>query len=418
MPRSAKLPDRVGHEANLRHINTAITRLRAQMKNYWTEARKAETHRLQEQAHDHQLQLSGCAVDEGRRSSELNDRLKKHAVKQAELHEIEDNDAIVFKNLPQAQQRLADAELKYAKHNFSSIREERMQVAEIDRLKRNLAKLRQYLPLVEEKKQLDAEIKEARNELRNIRSTMRTHQDQMYNAKRKIRHLHHPYVEMKRQMHQLHAQKHEIVHAYEDKRQEYRDWLKLRTPQHPVATCPAVPVHDDGFDQYDQYELFGEQKSNCNRLLKYLSGLQKNCEPSPHEDSVGFNDHGGSSSDSADEFPDSFKLLSVAPTPAHAARSRKRTYVKKFVKKTMPITHGIEIIRLFSAIDVEIPKTYGEVEEAIAAVDKVLRFYQEHTEVEDWNLDRDDDAPSLVLSTSASERALDSPVPSPHSVSS
>lgn len=73
---------------------------------------------------------------------------------------------MTYKNLAQAQQKLSFAEDRYNKQNFASVREEKAQVAEIDRIKRNIAKLGKYVPLVEERKSVETAIKDLRQEIR------------------------------------------------------------------------------------------------------------------------------------------------------------------------------------------------------------------------------------------------------------
>ncbi|KAI6209444.1 hypothetical protein M3Y96_00222100 [Aphelenchoides besseyi] len=412
-PNVNEAPDRISHESNLRQINTALARVRLSMKNYWSDAKRTEIRQLQDETLLLQEEFNSCSVDEQARQLGLSEQLKRQTLKQSELHEIEDAD-LTYRSLAVAQQRLADVQNKYERHSFS-IREEKILIAEISRIKRNISKLPKYLSLLNDKRQLDVVIKDTRQELRTIRSKMRNIQDQIRNAKRKIRKMHEPYVQMKVQMHHLHAQKHQIVYQYEQKRQEFQEALRAKPAQHPVATCPVGNLQDDNFDQY---EPFCEQKMVCSRLLRYLRKLKQNCEPEPVDESIGRNDSGGSSSDSADEFPESFKLLSMAPKAVVVtARTNKRKFVKKYVKKTVPITHGIDHINMFSQIDVDIPKTYGEIDEAIEAVEKVQTYFTEQTEIENLNFDRDDDSPSLILSTSTSE-FNDSQLPSPCSGSS
>jgi hypothetical protein len=78
---------------------------------------------------------------------------------------MEDTD-MTYKTLAVAQEKLAMAEGRYKKQNFASVREEKLQVAEINRIKRNLAKLAKYLPLVEERKNLETANKELRLDIR------------------------------------------------------------------------------------------------------------------------------------------------------------------------------------------------------------------------------------------------------------
>jgi hypothetical protein len=155
---------------------------------------------------------------------------------------------------------------------------------------------------------------------------------------------------------------------------------------------------------------FFEQKRACNKLVRYLRLLKRDCEP---DESAATNhpaNHNADScSDSADDFPESFKMLNIN------SNTKKRNYVRKYVKKTMPITHSIDYIKLFSEIDVEIPKTYGEIDEALTNVQKVLEFFNDQT-----NLDHADDFSDLASMVSSMDGSsfMDSPLLSPRSASS
>lgn len=83
---------------------------------------------------------------------------------------MEDVD-LTYKNLAQAQQKLQSAEDRYNKQNFASVREEKLQVVEIDRIKRNLIKLGKYLPLIEERKTLESATKDMRQKIRVCHNT-------------------------------------------------------------------------------------------------------------------------------------------------------------------------------------------------------------------------------------------------------
>lgn len=73
---------------------------------------------------------------------------------------------MAYKSLSVVQQKLNTAEERYNRQKFGTMREEQLQVNEINRLKRNLAKLTKYLPLVDERKTLDDGIKTSRQNLR------------------------------------------------------------------------------------------------------------------------------------------------------------------------------------------------------------------------------------------------------------
>jgi hypothetical protein len=153
----------------------------------------------------------------------------------------------------------------------------------------------------------------------------------------------------------------------------------------------------------DSFEPFGEQKKTCAKLLRYLRNLKRKCEPVSTSESL----HAPSSDaeSSADEFPDSFKFLKIGgntdssqSNDSAITYSKKKNYVKKYVKKTLvgdfrticmkqlahfqPITHSIDYIKLFSDIEVEFPKTYAELDESIGKVEETLHFYNDQTSLE------------------------------------
>ncbi len=72
----------------------------------------------------------------------------------------------IYKDLLHAQQKLATVEERYKRQKFSKIREEQIQVNEVNRIKRNIAKLSKYIPLVEQRKSLEAEMKADRQKVR------------------------------------------------------------------------------------------------------------------------------------------------------------------------------------------------------------------------------------------------------------
>lgn len=95
-------------------------------------------------------------------------------------------------------------------------------------------------------------------------------------------------------------------------------------------------LHDDPFDNF---EPFAEHKKTCAKLLRYLRNLKRKCEPVSTSESIVPSSEDAESS--ADEFPDSFKLLKNgnADTSQSSDKtitySKKKNYVKKYVKKTL-----------------------------------------------------------------------------------
>jgi uncharacterized coiled-coil DUF342 family protein len=139
---------------------------------------------------------------------------------------LEEDSELIWKSLPLAQQKLSTAEDRYKKGNFTNVREEKLQVNEINRIKRNIAKLAKYLPLVEEKKALEVEIGESRQEIRVIRNKMRSYRDQINDCKKHIRDCKTPFTNMRRQCYELDEEKRRIIQNYEQKRQKYLLWAQ------------------------------------------------------------------------------------------------------------------------------------------------------------------------------------------------
>jgi hypothetical protein len=158
-------------------------------------------------------------------------------------------------------------------------------------------------------------------------------------------------------------------------------------------------------------------------LIRYLRALKRECEPVSTSES-----HAPSSDlsdSSADEFPESFKLLKINTTDSHqkdnttTSHSKKKNYVKKYVKKTLPIKHSIDYVKLFNDISVDIPANYAEVDESIAKVQETLNYYNDQTSLEFLEASERADSPfSSMLSVSGSDIITESSFRSPRSESS
>lgn len=92
-------------------------------------------------------------------------------------------------------------------------------------------------------------------------------------------------------------------------------------------------------DSIDNFEPFASQKQACAKLLRYLRGLKRKCEPVSTSESIAPSSEDAESS--ADEFPDSFKHLKIGNSDTSQSNdsainySKKKNYVKKYVKKTL-----------------------------------------------------------------------------------
>jgi hypothetical protein len=151
-----------------------------------------------------------------------------------------------------------------------------------------------------------------------------------------------------------------------------------------------------------------------------LRSLKREVEPVSSESHI----LSSETESSADEFPDSFKLLKVNANQLDgqpketSGYSRKKNYVKKYVKKTLPITHSIDYIKLFNDISVDFPVNYAEIDEKIEKVQEALTFYNDQTNLSRLEEAERADSPfSSMLSHNGSD-LMNSSYLSPRSESS
>lgn len=156
-------------------------------------------------------------------------------------------------------------------------------------------------------------------------------------------------------------------------------------------------------------------------MIRYLRSLKRDCEPISSESHAANSD----SDSSADEFPESFKMLKINTVDnsqqkdSTTGHSRKKNYVKKYVKKTVPITHSFDYIKLFHDIQIDFPGTYAEVDETIKVVQGKLNYYNDQTSLEHLEeIERADSPFSSMLSHNGSDLMDMSFISSPRSESS
>uniref|UniRef100_A0A914CUQ8 Uncharacterized protein n=1 Tax=Acrobeloides nanus TaxID=290746 RepID=A0A914CUQ8_9BILA len=298
------------------------------------------------------------------------------------------------------------------------MREEQAVVSEIDKLKRNITKLAKYMPLIDERKRLEESMKSARQSLRDIRSKMREKRDKMFEGRARMKKLQQPYMKIRSHINELKAERRALIDEYEHERKSFAGWVKDNKFDKAISTFPTAMLQEN---ICDDLEPFHEKKRTCNRLIQYLNRLISACDDD-HAAGGTVDDvlppTGGDTSDSADEFPKAFEKLSIKLPPGNP-KTKKRVNIRKGAKKqNMPITHGIDYIKLFGDLDLLPPKTYGEAEGVLVEVKKILTFYEEQTSIEaenDYELCISP-IPSII-SISGSEN-FDSPLMSPRSSSS
>lgn len=117
----------------------------------------------------------------------------------------------------------------------------------------------------------------------------------------------------------------------------------------------------------EELEPYYEQKRDCNRLIHYLERLQTIMQtdevPKPAPSAALIDDD----DDSADELPPA--LVKHNPKVVVASAPAANPSTRRNLKKgTQPISHNIDIYKLFGTVDVEVPKLYADVGVALKAV--------------------------------------------------
>ncbi|KAI1724169.1 hypothetical protein Ddc_05377 [Ditylenchus destructor] len=413
------LPDRQMFETKIWRVSNHLQEVQDKLRNYWSEARREEFSQHKQAVTDLKKKHA-IASDENNKYThalkELEDQLQQ---KCRDIQELEDND-LIFKNLDQAQKKLASVEEKYKRQKFSSMREEQMQVNEVNRIKRNIAKLAKYIPLVEQRKSIEAQIKEDRQKIRDLRSKIRQYRDNIQDHRSKIKDMQQPFQRLREILSDLRVEKRNLIEQYNDERKSYN---RPHKPLSQPAPLPSAAFHDQFGDPLD---LFHVQKTNCQRLIRYLERLIRS---SALDGQIGGTDqqnpnfelhyHANESSESsADELPESFQQLGVIrPTQRNSLKNRD---VKRMAKKQgLPLSHGIDYIKLFNDLDILPPKFLAEVPKALQDVKEALDFFEKQTAIpsNDDFLSYNSPIPSL-FSAGGSESCFESPFLSPRSLSS
>uniref|UniRef100_A0A915CUW1 Uncharacterized protein n=1 Tax=Ditylenchus dipsaci TaxID=166011 RepID=A0A915CUW1_9BILA len=228
--RGRMTPNRLNFEDKIWRVNNSLSRRHDELKHYWSEARREELKQL--------------------KTIVINDLQAQHLAKQREIQELEDTD-LIYKDLAQAQQKLCLVEEKYKRSTFSNIREEQVQVNEVNRIKRNIAKLAKYIPLVEQRKSLEAQIKADRHKNRTIRLQMRAAQDKIRDSRHKIKAIQTPFLRLREVLADLKVEKRNLIEKYNDERQNYSAWLKHNKVNKTSSTFPSAILQDQSGDSLE-----------------------------------------------------------------------------------------------------------------------------------------------------------------------
>ncbi|UMM44036.1 hypothetical protein L5515_019307 [Caenorhabditis briggsae] len=264
-----------------------------------------------------------------------------------------------------------------------SARDEQALVTEIDALKRNKKQLESLAEITSGRKAMDIELEKNRNKKHKVYIDLTNLQNKFKMMKQNRRMIEDEIRDLKHQLQGANERKKDLINAYDNNREEYKTWLnanKMNGNSVPLS-FPSARKMKAPID-VEELEPYYEQKRDCNRLIHYLERLQTTLQKDepvktsapPTLQLIDDDD------DSADELPPQLikhnAKITVAPAPV---------VKKSFKKPTQPISHNIDIYKLFGTVDVDVPKTYADVGASLKAVREKLDFYNQQTTNElDW----------------------------------
>ncbi|GMT05255.1 hypothetical protein PENTCL1PPCAC_27429, partial [Pristionchus entomophagus] len=280
-----------------------------------------------------------------------------------------------------------DKEIKTFEERYNSKlnnREEKIVVAELDKLKRNKKRLEKYNILMAERRDVEVDISVLKlkrdadfTQQRNLRKDQMTEAKTQFELKEEARRVRH-------ELSQLIEERRTVVSGYETDRVEYAQWVTknrkaaLKASSSFPATFPSAHKNNADFVDVEELEPFYEQKRDCRLLIAYLERFEKEQSGHVHEEN-GANGCTVTSvgAESADEFPEAFKHLAVQPI-------RKKKQHKKMREK-QPLSHGIDIYKLFGQLEIDPPKYPNEVATSLEKVRAQLAFHESQTVQMDWD---------------------------------
>uniref|UniRef100_A0A7E4VTX5 Uncharacterized protein n=1 Tax=Panagrellus redivivus TaxID=6233 RepID=A0A7E4VTX5_PANRE len=425
-------PDRHNFETEIWRVNNEISNVHREMSAYWTEQRRQESEALKTDRLTYKQKFDAENANATELKNKLAEAQTKFNEKKSELTRLEDTD-LGYKDSKVAKEKLAALETRFNNTSITNMRNENIFVNEMNRLKRNIVKLKTYEPLLAEFKQLEADCKELRSQLRVAKDAVWVSRDAYKKIKQREQKLHSPIRKMLITLKGLKGKKKALIEKYEHDRKLFTQWLIAHPAARGMSSFPNAMLSSD----QEELEPFYKQKRSCKRLLSYLNQLlvasgdsdiipkellaevteaaSQVCESAPQPQQRPRH-LSMESEDSADDYPASFQHLNLHENGNNdvkitsVVKNKKVQKPKNVKKQHMPITHNLDYYRLFGEVEVDPPKTYAEVPIARAAVEKVLLFFEEQT------LTVDGGSPSTPWSVCGSE-FFDSPMLSPNSVS-
>uniref|UniRef100_A0A1I7V3N9 Uncharacterized protein n=1 Tax=Caenorhabditis tropicalis TaxID=1561998 RepID=A0A1I7V3N9_9PELO len=283
-----------------------------------------------------------------------------------------------IRNKDQLDRLLNEHEERY-KRNLSA-RDEQALVTEINALKRNRKQLELLAEITANRKTIDQELEKNRHKKQKVYFDLTTLQNRFKQMKQNRRLIEDEIRDFKYQLQGANERRKILISNYDNNREEYKAWLnenKVNGNSVPMS-FPSARKLKATID-VEELEPYYEQKRDCNRLIHYLERLQTTMQKEevvrvPAMQLVDDDD------DSADELPP--QLIKNNPKITNAPVPVTKRNLKKAIQ---PISHNIDIYKLFGTVDVEVPKVYADVGDALKAVHEKLDFYNQQTTNElDW----------------------------------
>ncbi|TKR81113.1 hypothetical protein L596_015047 [Steinernema carpocapsae] len=296
-----------------------------------------------------------------------------------EISQVEKD--MMYKKEEVALEKLKKLEDQYRKNN--KVRDEQALVNQIDKMKRNIRKFQKYNPLVEQLTGVKEELNSQYKKLREVRATLRSIQAKISECKQQLASFLRTYNENRNMLRQLYEHKRAAIEKYQNSRTTYLDWRNAKRSYdqlmgYSTSSCPVK-----SFDNVDEFEPFYEQKQTCVRLINYFQSLLNRMDGAEHKEAS------NEGSDSADELPESFEKLKIGNRKSMegvaAVPKPKTLRFRKRGAQNVPLSHSMDVIRMLSVTDTQVPITIAEVPTALAQVEKLLEHYSSQTNVIDWS---------------------------------
>lgn len=385
------VPDRKAFEEELKRINTHIDASCKEIK-YLKNNCLAMNPEMQEYRDNRAKMEIACAdfKQDLTRIRTEKDELRKQAF------ELEKD--CRFRDMTRLEAHLSMQEKRYNEESLT-LRNESVLVQEIETLRKNKVKLQKLLEIQALRKEVDKKydvIYTKRNNLL-LAADLKKKEFSKLHKKRKM--VEDSIEKMKQTLRGYYGKRNDLIDTYDKNRKEYNSWIKShkrRSKSDIPLTFPVVQRFTNTLEE-EELEPFYEQKRDCRRLLNYLEQQKMLLPASEQQEST----QGSSDDDSADDLPPNLAKLNISVKPL---TNKQRKLVKR---ATQPMSHQLEIYRLFTNIEVNPPEVYSDVPRAIEQVKEKLEFFEEQTNEIVWNEEDWKIEPVIISRTNSTYTGFD-----------